>query len=89
MIPFNIRAKTIDLGFVLTPDWQKTAKLLTKGYNMTWQQHLDKVAKDAAIGRFATPEEVASFFVFLCSPLASYCVGSSYYVDGGLLKVVT
>jgi len=26
--------------------------------------------------------------VFMCSPLASYCVGSSYYVDGGWLNVV-
>ncbi len=32
--------------------------------------------------------ELAHFFVFLCSPKASYCVGSSYYVDGGLLNVV-
>jgi NAD(P)-dependent dehydrogenase (short-subunit alcohol dehydrogenase family) len=33
-------------------------------------------------------EELAHFFVFLCSPRASYCVESSYYVDGGWLKVV-
>ncbi len=26
--------------------------------------------------------------VFLCSPRASYCVGSTYYVDGGWLNVV-
>ncbi|MCJ7584459.1 MAG: SDR family oxidoreductase [Anaerolineales bacterium] len=38
--------------------------------------------------RFATPEELADFFVFLCSPRASYCVGSTYYVDGGWLSVV-
>ena len=24
-----------------------------------------------------TPEELADFFVFLCSPRASYCVGST------------
>ncbi len=35
------------------------------------------------------PEELAHFFVFLCSPRASYCVGSTYYVDGGWLKVIT
>ena len=34
------------------------------------------------------PEELANFFVFLCSPRASYCVGSTYYVDGGWLNVV-
>jgi NAD(P)-dependent dehydrogenase (short-subunit alcohol dehydrogenase family) len=89
LIPYNIRVNTINPGLIVTPDWQKTAKLLTQNTDMTWQQHLDNVAKDAAIGRFATPEELAHFFVFMCSPRASYSVGSSYYVDGGLLKVIT
>jgi NAD(P)-dependent dehydrogenase (short-subunit alcohol dehydrogenase family) len=39
------------------------------------------------IKRFATPEELAHFFVFLCSDKASYCIGSTYYVDGGWLNV--
>ncbi|MGE3293139.1 MAG: short-chain dehydrogenase, partial [Geminicoccaceae bacterium] len=30
----------------------------------------------------------ASFFVFLCSDRASYSVGSTYFVDGGMLKAV-
>ncbi|NLJ38496.1 MAG: SDR family oxidoreductase, partial [Candidatus Atribacteria bacterium] len=40
------------------------------------------------ISRFATPEELAKFIVFICSPLASYCIGSSYYFDGGVIKSV-
>jgi NAD(P)-dependent dehydrogenase (short-subunit alcohol dehydrogenase family) len=84
----NIRVNTINPGLVLTPDWIKTAQLLTRDTDTTWEQYLDKIAKDnAPIGRFATPEEVAHFFVFMCSPRASYCVGSSYYVDGGWLNV--
>ena len=52
-------------------------------------QYLDKIAKDnAPIGRFASPEEIADFYMFLCSPRASYCVGSTYYIDGGWLKTV-
>jgi NAD(P)-dependent dehydrogenase (short-subunit alcohol dehydrogenase family) len=90
LIPFNIRVNTINPGLVMTPDWQKTAKALTAGTETTWEAHLDKIAKDnAPIGRFATPEEVANFFVFLCSDRASYSVGSTYYVDGGWLKVIT
>lgn len=90
LIPHNIRVNLINPGLVMTPDWQKTAKLLTKDSNITWEQYLDKIAKDnAPIGRFATPEEIANFFVFMCSSKASYSVGSSYFVDGGWLKVVT
>ena len=40
----------------------------------------------APISRFATPEELASFVVFLCSERASYSTGSTYFVDGGMLK---
>jgi NAD(P)-dependent dehydrogenase (short-subunit alcohol dehydrogenase family) len=89
LIPMNIRVNTVNPGLILTPDWRKTATLLTQGTEMTADDYLDKIAKDnTPIGRFGTPEELAHFFVFLCSPRASYCVGSSYYVDGGWLNVV-
>ena len=85
----NIRVNCINPGLVLTPDWVKTAKQLTQGTDTTWEQHLDQVAKKyAPIGRFASAEELAHFFVFLCSPRSSYCVGSTYYVDGGWLNSV-
>ena len=90
LIPANIRVNAVNPGLVMTPDWQKTAKILTRDKDITWQDYLDKIAKDnAPIGRFATPEEIANLFVFLCSPKASYCVGSTYYIDGGWLKVVS
>jgi NAD(P)-dependent dehydrogenase (short-subunit alcohol dehydrogenase family) len=90
MIQYNIRVNTVNPGLVMTPDWQKTAKLLTQGKDITWEAYLDRIAKDnAPIGRFASPEEIANLFVFLCSPRASYCVGSTFYIDGGWLKVIT
>jgi NAD(P)-dependent dehydrogenase (short-subunit alcohol dehydrogenase family) len=85
----NIRVNCINPGLILTPDWKKTATQLTAGTDVTWEQYLDDIAKkNAPIGRFASPEELANFFVFLCSPRSSYCVGSTYYVDGGWLNVV-
>ena len=90
LIPDNIRVNTINPGLVMTPDWQKTARLLTEGTDQSWEAYLDQIARDnAPIGRFASPEEVANLFVFLCSPRASYCVGSTYYIDGGWLRVTT
>lgn len=86
-IQANIRVNCINPGLVLTPDWIKTARQLTEGTEQSWEQYLDGIAKASApIGRFASPEELAQFFVFLCSPKASYCVGSTYYVDGGWLN---
>ncbi len=89
MIPMGVRVNTINPGLILTEDWQKTADSLGAKEGITGSAYLDRLAKEfTPIGRFATPEELAHFFVFLCSPLASYSVGSTYYVDGGWLKVV-
>jgi NAD(P)-dependent dehydrogenase (short-subunit alcohol dehydrogenase family) len=90
LIPFNIRVNTVNPGLVLTPDWVKTAKKLTADQDMTHEEYLENIAVDnAPIGRFASPEEIADFFVFLCSEKASYSVGSTYYIDGGWLNVTT
>jgi len=85
----NIRVNTINAGLVLTPDWIKTAKQLTADTGGDWEGYLQGVADEyAPIRRFGKPEELAAFFVFLCSDRASYSVGSTYYVDGGMLKTV-
>jgi NAD(P)-dependent dehydrogenase (short-subunit alcohol dehydrogenase family) len=90
LIPFNIRVNAVNPGLVMTPDWIKTAKILTTGKDITWEEYLEKIAIDnAPIARFATPEEIANLFVFLCSDKASYCVGSTYYIDGGWLKTIS
>jgi NAD(P)-dependent dehydrogenase (short-subunit alcohol dehydrogenase family) len=89
LIAHNIRVNALNLGLVLTPDWVNTATKLTAGTGQAWQSYIDGIAEEhAPIKRFAAPEEVAAFFVFLCSDKASYSVGATYYVDGGMLKVV-
>jgi NAD(P)-dependent dehydrogenase (short-subunit alcohol dehydrogenase family) len=83
----NIRVNTVNPGLVLTPDWVKTAKQLAgeDGY----KAHLQGVADEAGgMKRFASAEELAHFFVFLCSNKATYSTGSTYYVDGGWLRTV-
>ncbi len=85
----NIRVNCVNPGLIQTPDWVKTAKELTADSGGDWQAHLQGVADEyAAIKRFGTAEELAHFFVFLCSDKATYSVGSTYFVDGGMLKTV-
>ncbi|HNK66517.1 MAG TPA: SDR family oxidoreductase, partial [Solirubrobacterales bacterium] len=40
------------------------------------------------IGRLATPEEIASAIVFLCSERASYVSGAAWGVDGGTVPII-
>ncbi|MFC4456510.1 SDR family NAD(P)-dependent oxidoreductase [Deinococcus sonorensis] len=88
LIPFGIRVNALNAGLVRTQSWEDAAKRQTG--DAGWESWLDTIAREQApIGRFASPEEIADFMVFLCSARASYCVGSSYYVDGGWLNVVT
>jgi NAD(P)-dependent dehydrogenase (short-subunit alcohol dehydrogenase family) len=85
----NIRVNCINPGLVLTPDWIKTAKQLTETTGGDWEGYLQGIADELATSkRFAAPEEIAHFFVFLCSDKATYSIGSTYFVDGGMLKTV-
>lgn len=87
--PDNIRVNCINPGLILTPDWIKTAKQLTADTGGDWEGYLQGVANEHAVAkRFGTPEELAHFFVFLCSDKASYSMGSTYFVDGGMLKTL-
>lgn len=89
LIPFNIRVNAIAPGLVRTPDWDKTAAIVSKEKGITSDEYLKGIAVDLTpIQRFASPEELAQFYLFLSSPRASYCVGFVYYVDGGWLNVV-
>ncbi|RMF78558.1 MAG: SDR family oxidoreductase [Chloroflexi bacterium] len=86
----NIRVNNVNPGLIQTSGWEVAAKERTANSDMTWQAYLKNYAEEKTpIGRFATPDELSDFIVFLCSPRASYCVGSSYYVDGGWLNVTT
>ncbi|MFB2550453.1 SDR family NAD(P)-dependent oxidoreductase [Ensifer soli] len=85
----NIRVNCVNPGLILTPDWIKTAKQLTADTGGDWEGYLQQVANEHATSkRFGTPEELAHFFVFLCSDKASYSIGSTYFVDGGMLKTL-
>ncbi|RWB26529.1 MAG: SDR family oxidoreductase [Mesorhizobium sp.] len=89
VIKDNIRVNAVNPGLTKTPDWIKTAKELTADRGGDWEAYLTEVATEhAPIGRFASAEELADFFVFLCSERASYSVGSTYFVDGGMLKTL-
>jgi 3-oxoacyl-[acyl-carrier protein] reductase len=89
LIKHKIRVNAVNPGLVLTPDWIKTARQLTEAQGGDWQGYLDGVAREhAPIDRFASPGEIANLFVFLCSDRASYIVGSTCFIDGGMLKTI-
>lgn len=45
-----------------------------------------KLMAEIPLGRWGKPEEVASLVIFLASDAAGYCTGSTFFIDGGMLR---
>lgn len=78
LAPKGIRVNVVLPGFI---DTEMTAKM---------PRPIKQGAKDRILlKRFGTPEEVAAVVSFLVSDAASYIVGQSILVDGGLTSTVS
>jgi glucose 1-dehydrogenase len=47
---------------------------------------LDRLLQNIPLGRIGTVDDVAALAVFLASDEAAYITGSTYVVDGGLMR---
>ncbi len=74
--PEGIRVNGIAPGFVAT----KMTKVTTDH-----PRRLEGALARIPLGRLGTPQEMAGAALFLASPLASYIVGQTIPVDGGLI----
>lgn len=74
----GIRINTIQPGYIRTPMFDR----FFPGDNA--EEAIEPFKKHAPIGRFAAPEEVAELVMWLSSPSASFIMGESILVDGGL-----
>jgi len=74
---FKIRVNNVAPGAIATPINATTLNDPAK------VQTLQRIIPLARMGQ---PDEVASVVVFLASDAASYVTGSTYYVDGGMVR---
>lgn len=72
----GIRVNCVCPGYVETPMTKPLFEAGAAGVAATAAMH--------AIGRVAQPEEIAEVVAFLCSDAASFMVGASVMVDGGM-----
>jgi 3-oxoacyl-[acyl-carrier protein] reductase len=78
----GVRVCTVAPGFVRTGMMRDLAA--ERGGEAGQRKALEAdLADKVALGRLATPAEVADVFVFLASPLARYVTGANVPVDGG------
>ena len=75
--PAQITVNNVAPGAISTPI---NAKMMAN------KQELDALLNNIPLGRMGTPEEVAGLVAFLASDDASYITGSTYVIDGGLMR---
>lgn len=80
----GIRCNCISPARVHTPFVDDFIK---KNYPGREKEMFEKLSKSQPIGRMATPEEIASLILFLCSGEASFITGCDYPIDGGFIKL--
>jgi 3-hydroxybutyrate dehydrogenase len=80
---YGITVNAICPGVVLTELVQKHAASAAQAMGLTAQQMLDQFAKESAIGRATTVEEVAAMAVLLASNVGGGITGAQISVDGG------
>jgi glucose 1-dehydrogenase len=77
LAPHQITVNNIGPGAIYTPidkDVETDAKLN------------DQIVAEIPMGRWGKPEEVAQLALYLASDAAAYVTGSTYFIDGGMLR---
>ncbi len=75
--PLGITVNNIAPGAIATPINEKM---------MDNKAQLDALLANIPLGRMGTPEEVAGLALFLASDDGAYCTGSTFIIDGGLIR---
>lgn len=78
LIDKNIRLNTVAPGPIMTPRWEKRVKEQDR------KEVYASVTDRSPLKRFGTPEEVANGTLWLLSDEASYVVGHTLIIDGGM-----
>jgi 3-oxoacyl-[acyl-carrier protein] reductase len=84
--PQGIRVNSILPGWTTTERVTELMAARARTNGTTPEAEIARQAQESALGRMATPEELAKAAVFLLSPAGSYLTGVMLSVDGGTYK---
>jgi NAD(P)-dependent dehydrogenase (short-subunit alcohol dehydrogenase family) len=92
LAPKGVRVNNVSPGPVATDLWlgdHGVAATIARATGADPAAVKDQtIAGGMPTGRFTTPEEVATLVALLASPRTGNVTGSSYLIDGGLIKTV-
>lgn len=82
LLPQGVRVNVVSPGPISTPLYGKLG-MDKASLEATARQ----IESQIPLGRFGTPEELASTVLHLCAPESAYIVGSEIIIDGGMSQL--
>jgi NAD(P)-dependent dehydrogenase (short-subunit alcohol dehydrogenase family) len=83
LAPYNIRVNSVSPGATDTPMLQSDVAKQARDRGVEYEVVKKEFEEEGVLGRWATPEEIASGILFLASDDASYMTGADLRLDGG------
>ncbi len=83
LAPFNVRVNSVSPGATDTPMLQSDVAKQARDREVSYEEVKKEFEKEGVLGRWATPEEIASGILFLATEDSSYITGADLRIDGG------
>lgn len=86
--PYNILINTVAPGRISTDRLKHLDQINADKQGVSIEEIQEKVKANIPLNRYGTPEEFAKVVTFLLSDANTYMTGSSFLVDGGMVKSI-
>ncbi len=83
MAPFGVRVNSVSPGATDTPMLQSDVAKQAQERGVAYDVVKTEFEREGVMGRWATPEEIATGILFLASDESSYMTGADLRMDGG------
>ncbi len=83
LAPYNVRVNSVSPGATDTPMLQSDVAKQARDRGVTYEEIKKEFEQEGVMGRWATPEEIASGILFLATEESSYMTGADIRLDGG------
>ena len=83
LAPYNVRVNSVSPGATDTPMLQSDVAKQARDRGVSYEEVKQEFEEEGVMGRWATPEEIATGILFLASEESSYMTGADLRLDGG------
>lgn len=83
LAPYNVRVNSVSPGATDTPMLQSDVAKQARDRGVSYEEVKKEFESEGVMGRWATPEEIATGILFLATEDSSYITGADLRIDGG------